>query len=171
MNMEQTKSQKYNTLTRFLHWLMALCFAIMLGTALMFSEESMRTLMPIHKSFGFVLAVLIVVRVLWSFITRHQRPVNTAIAKLGHLALYALMIIVPLTALIRQYGSGRGPLKVFGVQVMQGLSEPNEFLADIGNIFHGNLAYLLFILVAGHIAVAVLHQLKGEKIMQRIIGR
>ncbi|MGI3296525.1 hypothetical protein ACRPFF_11225, partial [Neisseria sp. SLRRB23] len=45
-----------------------------------------------------------------------------------HGILYLLMLAVPVICMIRQYSSGRGPLKVFGVEVMQGSPEKIEWM-------------------------------------------
>ncbi|QEY24162.1 cytochrome b [Neisseria animalis] len=162
----------YDSISRFFHWIMALCFAIMLATAvLFFIEADIPNLMNLHKSVGSLLILLAVLRLLWA-ITKARRPAaDNAAAKLGHLALYVLMLAVPAIALIRQYGGGRGPLKVFGIEVMQGSPEKIEWMTQLGNQWHSTLAWILFALAAGHIAMAVIHQIKGEKIMQRMIGR
>lgn len=150
--MTPDSSLRYGTVTRLLHWLMAACFAVMLATAVIWNiseAEWTRSLYGLHKSFGFILTVLIAVRVVWALANAARRPkADSTAAKLGHLALYLLMIAVPLVGMIRQYGGGRGPLKVFGIQVMQGAPEKIEWMAELGNRFHGNAAWLLYALVA-----------------------
>ena len=90
-------------------------------------------------------------------------------AKAGHLALYVLMLAVPVIGMIRQYGGGRGPLKVFGVQVMQGSPEKIEWMSNLGNMAHGKLGWLLFALVAGHIVMVVVHRIQGHDVLYRMI--
>ncbi|OFT00601.1 cytochrome B [Neisseria sp. HMSC31F04] len=114
---------------------------------------------------------MIVVRILWAAANMGKRPpADSAAAKMGHLALYALMLFVPLVGMIRQYGSGRGPLKVFGLQVMQGTPEKVEWMANLGNMLHGKMAWLLFVLVAGHIAMVIVHRMQGNDVLPRMLG-
>ena len=151
--------QYYGTISRLFHWLMALCFAFMLFTAIMWNiNEDYYSLMGYHKSVGFM-------------INLKNRPHSSTIAHLGHLVLYVLMIVVPAIGLIRQYGMAKGPLSVFGVEVMGTAPEKIEWMTNLGNAAHGKLAFLLFFLVAGHIVMAIVHQLKGEKIINRMIGK
>ena len=160
--MTPDSSRYYGTVSRLLHWLMAACFVVMLVTAIIWNlteADWVGSLYGLHKSFGFILMVLIVVRILW------------AAANMGHLALYALMLFVPLVGMIRQYGSGRGPLKVFGLQVMQGTPEKVEWMANLGNMLHGKMAWLLFVLVAGHIAMVIVHRMQGNNVLPRMLGR
>ena len=163
--------QYYGTISRLLHWSMAAAFAVMLFTAAMWNfNEDYFSLMGLHKSVGFLLMILIVVRVIWAALNIKNRPHGNLIVKLGHLGLYVLMIAVPMVGLIRQYGSARGSLKVFGVEVMGAAPEKIEWMTQIGNMAHGNLAWLLFALAAGHIVMAIVHQVKGEKIINRMAG-
>ena len=42
---------------------------------------------------------------------------------------------------------------MFGLQVMQGTPEKVEWMANLGNMLHGKMAWLLFVMVAGHITM------------------
>lgn len=169
-------TRRYGGLSRFFHWTMAAGFGFMLFTALAwtFAEDEPWTkgLMYYHKSVGFVLMVLVVLRLLWAVINHARRPpADSLLSRLGHLALYALMVFVPLTALIRQYGAARGPLEVFGVQVMQGSAEKIDAMVKIGSNFHSNLAWALFLLAAGHVLMVVVHRVQGNDVLPRMLGR
>ena len=169
--MRQDTKEYYGTISRAFHWIMALCFAFMLFTALAWNiNEDYYSLMGYHKSIGFILMILVVLRFIWAMINFHHRPEGGVMVKLGHLALYGLMLAVPAIGLVRQYGSARGPLEVFGLEIMAKAPEKIEWMNNLGNMLHGKLGIVLFIFVFGHIAMAILHQLKGEKIMNRMIG-
>lgn len=168
--MYSDSKQRYGTISRFLHWAMAACFAFMFYSGLS-GEETFRALLPYHKSVGTILMVLLIIRVLWAILNRHQRPpAGNIFVTLGHLALYFLMFAVPLIALIRQYGSARGPLEVFGVNVMDSAESRIDWTVELGSNFHGELALVLLALVVGHIVMSVFHQLRGEKILNRMAG-
>lgn len=151
--------QYYGTLSRFFHWLMAAMFAFMLCTAAMWNiNEKYYSLMGYHKSVGFLLLVLVALRLVWALANWHNRPHGSLTVKLGHAALYVLMAAVPAVAMIRQYGSARGDLEVFGITVMHKIEQPIEWMTQLGNASHGKLAYLLY-------------QLRGEKIINRMAGK
>ena len=57
-------------------------------------------------------------RLVWALANWRNRPHGSLAVKLGHAALYVLMAAVPVVAMIRQYGSARGDLEVFGITVM-----------------------------------------------------
>lgn len=166
--MRSDNSQVYGTISRTLHWTMAICFGFMLYTGLL-GEEGFRAWLPYHKSVGTILMLLIIVRVIWAVMNRKNRPAPDNIwVKAGHFALYVLMLAVPSVALIRQYGAARGPLEVFGVNVMNGSPEKIEWTVSLGGALHGELAWALFALSAGHIVMAIYHQIKGKKILNRM---
>ncbi|MCF7529018.1 cytochrome b [Neisseria lisongii] len=167
--MQPDTSARYGTLSRCFHWIMALGFLFMLGTAAAWNyDEAYFSLMKYHKSVGFILLILAALRLLWAVANHSRRPSGTLMAKLGHAALYLLMIAVPAAAMIRQAGSDKHDLQVFGIHIMSKAPEKIEWMVELGNQWHGKLAWLLFILAAGHIVMAVIHQIKGEKIINRM---
>ncbi|MDO4879130.1 MAG: cytochrome b [Neisseria sp.] len=176
--MKPDTPEHYGTVSRLLHWLMAALFALILATVILWNSLDMErhewvgNLFGLHKSLGFILMVLIVLRILWAAAHLGKRPPadNTAV-KLGHRALYALMLAVPLIGMIRQYGGGRGPLKVFGIEVMQGAGEKIAWMAELGNNAHGKIGWLLFALAAGHIVMVAVHKLRGHDVLPRMLGR
>ncbi|HFC6366740.1 TPA: cytochrome b [Neisseria meningitidis] len=139
-----------------------------------YTEEAewVGSLFGLHKSFGFLTLTVITLRIVWAVANRAKRPQSDSkAAAAGHGILYLLMLAVPVIGMIRQYGSGRGPLKVFGVEVMQGSPEKIEWMANLGNTFHGNLGWLLFAAVVGHVAMVVVHRVQGKDVLYRMTGR
>ena len=162
--------QYYGAISRFFHWTMAAAFAFMLFTAIMFMQDDY-SWMGAHKTTGFVLTILVLLRVIWAAMNAKNRPHGDLIVKLGHAAIYALMIAVPVVALIRQAGSTRGDLVVFGMTIMQKAPVEVKWMTGLGNTLHGTLGFALFALAAGHIVMVIVHQAKGEKIINRMIGK
>ena len=143
--MQTDTATRYGTISRFFHWAMAICYLIMFATALAWSvNENFRYLIKVHKAVGILLLFFALLRFLWALTHFRRRPANGALVKAGHLALYALMFAVPASGMARQAQ------------------------AAFGNA-HGALAFFFFILIVGHAAMAFIHQLKGEKMLQRIV--
>ena len=162
--------QYYGTVSRVLHWLMAVLFAFMLFTAAAWTyNEEYLSLMAYHKSVGFVLMVLMVLRLVWALWQRGKRPRSHVGAHIGHGVLYVLMLAVPTVALLRQYGAAGQDLEVFGVQVMTAAPERIQWMTKLGG-WHGELAWALFVLAGGHILFAIIHQIRGEKLINRMAG-
>lgn len=164
-------SLAYGTVSRALHWLMAAALLFMLISVILPKlNEDYYSLMDYHKLCGYSLFFLMIFRIVWSVKNRRNRPQNTLLAKLGHVALYLLLLLVPAIGLLRQYGSARGPLEWGGLTLLPTAPERIEWMTKLGGALHGELGWLLFALIGGHIAAAVIHQIKGDKIINRIIG-
>ncbi|STZ75808.1 cytochrome b [Bergeriella denitrificans] len=163
--------QYYGTISRLLHWLMALGFAFMAVIAALFAtDDKYYSLMDYHKLTGYFLFILFWVRLAWACANRSRRPHNDLAARLGHAALYVLMFAVPFIGLLRQYGNARGPLEFGGMTLLPAAAEKITWMTELGGAAHGKLGWLLFALAAGHILMAVLHQIQGKKILNRMAG-
>lgn len=167
--------RRYGTVSRVFHWLMALLIVwqfLKLGDRIAEGEHWVgETLVPWHVSLGAVLMVLVVLRIVWSLSQLRQRPQHdpaTAwLVKGGHLALYACMLLMPITGVLYLVGNGYG-LKVFGQQLVEKGPEI-AWAASVGGV-HSPLAWLTVLLVVGHIAAALYHRLiKRDDIMQRML--
>lgn len=169
---------RYGTISRALHWGMALLIAWQFATAgarVLFADSPLDTfLWATHKPLGFLLLVLVAVRAAWSLSNAGHRPTSLSlIAKLGHLAMYALIIVIPVLALLRQYGSGR-EFSPFGLPLIPGFDEAAiEWLEAPANLFHGWLGWLLLVLILGHIVMTIAHRRRprDEDVLRRMIGK
>ncbi|MCM5554359.1 cytochrome b [Pleomorphomonas sp. NRK KF1] len=155
----------YGTISRALHWLMAALFAWQFLSAILHAVDrempAARFFWSWHMSVGFLLLIAVVLRGAWALVNLGNRPVHAAgllgiAARLGHLALYLLMLAVPAVAVLRAYGSGRG-LSVFGIEVFAGGGERIPELMAPANAMHGLLGWALLALTLGHIGMALAH--------------
>lgn len=170
--MHSDNQNYYGTISRLLHWLMALCFVFMLGTVIAWNiNEDYYSLMNYHKAMGFMLMILAIIRAIWALKNKKNRPKSANIGvHIGHGLLYLLMLVVPFVALLRQYGAARGNLEIWGITLLAASPEKIDWMTKIGSLVHHNAAWLLFALVAGHILFAIIHQIRGEKIINRMAG-
>lgn len=155
-------STRYGTISRLLHWSMALLLLIQFASALvhLLAEDARDNLLwAAHKPLGFLLLALVAVRVLWALANHARRPASVSgMATLGHLGLYALAVAVAALALARQYGSGRS-FEPFGLPLFAGFEgEEIAWLVAPGNLLHSWLGWLLLAMIVGHIAMVVIHR-------------
>lgn len=165
---------RYGLVSRILHWGMALLFVWQFSSAavrVFFEDTALESfLWGTHSQVGVVLLVLVVLRAVWALANVSRRPPSVSVmAKLGHLAMYGLMIGVPAIALIRQYGSGRS-LDVLGVNLMTGFEgEEIAWMTDLGGLLHGELGWALLALAVGHVVMAFLHRkLTNHDVLKRM---
>lgn len=168
--------QRYGTVSRFFHWSMGLILLWQFSTALahlLFDDTAAeRFLWSTHKTVGLSLIIMIVLRALWSLYNRGHRPLSLSeMAQLGHLALYALMVFVPLIALLRQYGSGRS-FAPLGIPLMPGFEGEIDWMTAPANLLHSWLGWCLLVLIIGHIAMVVVHRRRpqDEDVLVRMLG-
>lgn len=153
----------YGAISRFLHWAMAPVFLWQFTTALshlLLDDTPVEALLwPTHKASGFLLLMLVILRAAWALANRGQRPPSVDLkSHLGHLALYALMVVTPLLGLLRQYGDGRS-FDPFGLPVFSGFEgDEIDWLVTPGDLFHSWLGWVLLALILGHVAMVIVHR-------------
>lgn len=157
---------RYGLVSRLLHWGMALLFLWQfagMAVRLTVGRSPVTAFMVgSHVSIGSLLFLLVLARGAWSLLNLRRRPRHAAglagqAARLGHLALYGLMLAVPALALLRHYGSGRA-FAPFGLPLLPGGRERIDALMAPADLAHGLLAWALLAAVAGHVVMVLVHQ-------------
>lgn len=97
----------------------------------------------------------------WGVANARRRPAHQAgafglAANLGHLTIYALMILVPVLALARAYATGRG-FTWLGVEMIAATGAELGLLKAVANDLHGPLGWLLLALIFAHVAMSLVH--------------
>ena len=180
---------KYTRVAILLHWLMALLIFVNLVLAFIteqIPEDWIRPAINTHKSIGITVLGLVLMRLLWR--ATHQPPPLPSSyprwerlgAHLAHIALYVLMIALPLTGWLHDSAWKAAPeIKMFWF----GLFEwPRfDFIMNLEPVFkeqlHGLLGaiheYLGFILIGLwvlHVGGALKHQfIDKHKELQRML--
>lgn len=156
---------RYSTPAIMLHWLMALMIIGLFALGLYmhelpFSLQKLK-LYSWHKWTGITVFVLVLARLYWR--KRNPPPPMTVIppwqqwaAHYGHITLYTLMLIVPLSGWLMS--SAKGVQTVwFGVVPLPDLLAKNEGTGELLESVHKYLNYLFMVIVAGHLAAALQH--------------
>ncbi len=173
---------------RLLHWTMAGVIIFLLALGLYMSNADIDiyekfALVQTHKSWGFVAFSLAVLRVLWRAanpetpeLPQDMSRAERLAARAGHLALYALMFVMPITGWLMASAS---PLQdTYGIKNMVfGLFElPDPFqpggqaLADALRLAHLSSAVLLIVVLIGHAGAALRHHfIKRDAVLRRMI--
>ena len=182
----------YGSIAKWLHWSIAilfLCSYVTVKYRHWFTEKDTPenwTALQLHLSVGITIGVLVLLRVIWRLMNRvpFEEPGNRLAhlaAKFGHYALYAMMIIMPITGYI---GTGVNTeyfflfditkfesTQLFTNLIVNGLNLSfKEFEAPIDYI-HKELGGELFvlILVFGHILAALYHHfIKKDRTLRKM---
>jgi cytochrome b561 len=161
--------QRYGRVASSLHWLIGVALLAQIVFGFLLDDLAPRgtpargSVINLHKSVGIVLGLLIVLRLAWRL--GHRPPAWPAglpdwqrrAARLGHGALYACMLVMPLSGYLASNFSKRG-VKFFGIALKPwGADLPAVYNAL--NLLHIVTGFVFALLVAGHIAAALKHAL------------
>lgn len=186
----KNSANNYGTLAKWLHWSAALLFLaayIAVYFRQWFTEPNTDinwTALQLHLSFGVSIAVVVVLRVIWKFmnITPDPEP-GTArehlVAKLGHLALYGVLIVMPLTGYL---GTGVAT-EFFFLFDIPSFKDTAVFASLFGqsmtfaefekpiDFIHKDIlgAWLVWMLIVGHAGAAFYHHfVKKDRTLKRM---
>jgi len=173
-------SARYDRVSVWLHWgigvllLAEIAFGLLLDEIAPRGTPARAGVINLHKSFGIVLGLLIVFRIGWRL--GHAAPpwpatmsaLRRRAADLGHVALYACMLVAPLAGYIGSNFSKYG-VRFFGLVLPPwGPDWPRAYAVLVG--IHDASTYLLLALTIGHIALALKHALvERDGIFDRIL--
>lgn len=171
--MDQATVLRYDPVSRALHWSMAALLFWQFASAgahFLFEDTAIEAfLWPTHKPAGVLLLLLALLRLGWAASAGRRPPAVDLGSRIGHVVLYVLMIVVPTIALIRQYGSGRA-FAPFGIPLFAGFEgERIDWTIRLGGALHGELGWLLLLLVLGHVGMAFVHRdAAGRRVLHRM---
>ncbi|MBI3447020.1 MAG: cytochrome b [Magnetospirillum sp.] len=176
--MTRAHSDRYDVVARILHWGMAAGILALWVVGHMIDaipKGPARTeVVGLHKAIGVIMLVLAVGRLAWR-LTRpapplplSMPPLERLVAHAGHVALYGLMLLIPVDGILMSQSSGRD-VSVFGL-VLPVLVAKNDALKEIFKGGHEMLGWVLAALLIGHIAAALRHRfLLKDDIMARML--
>ena len=171
-------AKTYGGVAKSFHWLLflMLSFSIVAGNFLASMPKGAEKLEAagMHKSFGAVLLMLIMLRLVWRLINETPRlPDETTageafIAKAMHWGLYGLMFAQPLYGIMMSQAAGF-PVSFFGLFEFPGFLDKNPELAKIFLSMHGTVWILLVISVIGHAGAALHHHfIKKDNVLKQM---
>ena len=169
----------YDPGLRTLHWLMAalIFVALPLGVwaSLLPSGDAMRVeILFFHKSIGVTVFGLIALRIVWRLIVgapAYAEPLGKVIrvaSRAGHLALYALMIAMPVSGYLGSTAGGRA-VSWFGLFELPRLVAKDRSLAVAASWAHLVFAWMLAFVLAAHLGAVVWHaMIKRDSVLTRM---
>jgi cytochrome b561 len=157
----------FGWVSRVLHWLMALGIIVMLGlgTYIDKMQPSLANLwlFALHKGIGTSLLILVLIRLIWHrfsppppSLTAGIPPWQRRSARIAHLALYGLMLTVPLSGWIASSATGIDTV-IFNRLTLPAIAPVSEVWEKAFFTLHGVLTKLLAATVLLHVAGALQH--------------
>ena len=174
-------AENYGSIAKWLHWGTAVLF---LGSYISvyyrhwFTEAKTPEnwiALQLHLSIGVTIAVIVALRIIWRLSNRVPDPepgtnLEHLAAHTGHLALYAIMVIMPVTGYI---GTGVNTeyffmfdipkfedTQLFAALVSDGLGMTFKEFEKPVDFIHKDIlgAWVVWLLIVGHVSAALYHQ-------------
>jgi cytochrome b561 len=180
---------RYTRVAVILHWLVAMLITVNVVLALSADhvpDDSVRSVIDAHKSIGITVLGLALLRILWRLAHRppavpatHRRFERIA-ARVVHAGLYLLILLLPLSGWLHDSAwkdAATHPMHWFGLFEWPRIGAitalppaTREALHTKFGDLHTALSYLLYALLALHVAGALKHQwLDGEPALRRMM--
>ncbi len=172
----KNSSTEYGTFSKALHWLMAVIILTLIGVGIYMADlpkESAEQkqyafqFYGLHKSFGVVVLVLLIVRLAWIRIS--PAPALPAVfeskekmmVKMLQGFLYILMILVPVSGYLMS-NAGGFPINFFGLGELPALIGKSKEMGGIAHEAHEIMGLAMLVLIVLHAAGVVKHRLKDK---------
>lgn len=158
--------ERYDRLTQWFHWLTAATVIFLFASAHIWENlakgtDLRRGLQSVHISLGIALAVLIVLRIVWrvfvgTHLPAHGSPATRLLARLGHLALYGLLLAQIALGFMFRWAQGER-FEFFGLfAIPSPLATDHDFAHVLGGL-HDKVAWVIIILAGLHACAALIH--------------
>ncbi len=176
--MLKNTASTYGVVAKGFHWLLflMLTFSIVMGNFLAAMPKGPEKLQAagMHKSFGAVILMLILLRLAWRLINETPRlPDETKsgeafVAKAMHWGLYVLMFAQPLSGIMMSQAAGV-PVSFFGLFEFPVFLAKDPGLAETFRAIHGTVWILLVLAVIGHAGAALHHHfIKKDNVLKQM---
>lgn len=165
-------TRRYSAIAAFWHWLSVVLIVGQFYTGYVFHQIYERgtpergEMFMLHKTMGVLILLVALLRVA----TRLVKPApalppslsdgHRTLAKLSHYAIYAFILVVPLTGLAAISADGGTTELLFGIHwpVIPGVSEA---LSDLMGEVHEKIVWAFVVLLAVHVYAGLYHHGRG----------
>jgi len=177
----KNSTERYGTLSIGLHWLMFILIAavyasIELREIFPKGSDPREAIKALHFMLGLSVLLLLMLRIYARFSTPSPiiKPALSCMqnmaAKAGHLALYALMLVMPILGWLTLSAAGK-PIPFFGAELPALIAE-NKDLAKTLKELHKTIGVVGYYLIGFHVLAALYHHyFKKDNTLTRILPR
>lgn len=170
LNIMKKKSEYYTRTAQILHWLMAIIFIVAWiigfysGNFLSYDVDGSfkGSVITLHKNIATTIIFLVMIRIFWRYthpapeLPNTMSPIMKRFAHLGHLALYFMLLALPITGCLFSWSAGH-PAPVLYLFNLPTLVAENPAITAIVKPLHVYISWAAGLLLAGHILAALKH--------------
>jgi len=176
--MDHTGPQ-YANVARLLHWIMAILVLAMIAAGFLMVQDGLgrslqNALFIFHKNTGVLVLALVLLRLAYRAmqppppLPASVPPWQARAAGASHLALYTLLVVMPVAGYIRVKAGGF-PIEVLDALGVPSLVPRSEALADLAKAVHYYAGIVIAAIVIVHISAALYHGLiRRDGVFSRI---
>jgi len=185
----RSTSTRWGWATRALHWSIALAVFGMFAAGFYAGNLDPSTpagltqytaVINVHKSFGLLILMMMVVRVLWRFSELTPKLPSTVpawerfAARAAHLLLYAGLFVMPISGYLMVIGEDQ-PVQFFGLTVPRVLELHDSWVAlvveAVADWTHHTVAFVLLAIVVLHVLGALKnHVIDRNDVLRNMVG-
>ncbi|PHM30129.1 cytochrome b [Xenorhabdus innexi] len=177
----QNTSKQFGHVSVLIHWLIALAVygMFILGlwmVTLSYYDSWYHRAPELHKSIGFLIFIVMIIRVIWRFISPPPKPLSSysqltrISAKLAHFTLFIALFGILFSGYFISTADGQS-ISVFGWFEIPATLVKQGVQADTAGIIHLYLAWLLVILSLLHGLAALKHHfIDRDSTLKRMFG-
>ena len=182
----EDRPRGYSRAARLIHWVMAFIMITMIIAGIWMATDDLwggkfpalrGQLYDYHRGMGFVLLILVVVRLIIKHRSTPPSPLPSSIPPLqqkmahyNHVLLYAALIFHPLLGWYATNAWGVKNIPIFGLFNLPTLVDKNRELGNFLLEIHGYLGFFIAALILIHIGAALMHQfIKKDGVLLRML--
>ena len=163
-------TEYYTRTAQALHWIMAIIFiaawaiGFYTGNFLSYDVDGSfkADITTLHKNIATTIIFLVMIRIFWRYthpapqLPNTMSPSMKTFAHIGHLALYFMLLALPITGCLFSWSAGY-PAPVLYLFNLPALISKNPEITAIVKPLHIWLSWLAGLLVVGHLGAALKH--------------
>jgi len=170
---------QYGQVSKFFHWLTMLIIFGLLALGSFMGDfpkgEFKGFLFGIHKSFGIMIIVITICRLLWFAFSKRPKPEKTIeirevkIFKLIIIIFYFLLFAIPLSGWLRSSFAGY-PVDFFGLFDVAAVVDKNKAIATYFKEIHEFLTTAIMVVIGLHFLAAMRHHfMLKDNVLKRML--
>jgi cytochrome b561 len=174
--MIKNTKKSFGSVSKFLHWTIALIMIGLLALGFLLHDYGSPYLYKVHKTIGFLVLLLVGIRLLWRIINPtpeydNKTPKIMVFAVHSfHYLLYALMIIMPLSGFIASNAAMKSVSFLFLFDMPSVFEVKNVDLAKLMMQAHHFIALAILFVLSMHIIAALYHHyIRKDDILKRML--
>ena len=180
----RSTTQHWGSVTRILHWIIALAVLGMIAAGLYAGSLDVSTVegdwryflvIDLHKSFGVIVIALTALRVLWRLGEMSPAPPadmprwEVLLARVAQLLLYLGLFVIPVSGFLWATAYGE-PLRLFGIKLPT-LIHVRGATASWAHHFHIIAAFALIVIIGLHFSGALKnHFVSRNDVLRKMLG-